>query len=976
MREGGPGHRPGFPACGRRLHRSITLLWCFLGLLFGAKAQTVVINEASNGPAGSQEYVELVVVPDGPFDPCAPPPCLDLRGWIFDDNNGYHGTGGAAPGAMRFRDHALWSCVPIGTLIVLYNDADPNGAIPANDVSLTDGNCRIIIGANDLTYFEYTPNTPAAVACDDPGGWGTDSSPTWLSNLALANGGDCARVCSPDGCEVFSLCYGGLSANAMVYFAGNGGQRAWSFGGGDPYNVGNWSFGNVNSGAQTPGSPNNAANAAWIATLNNNCTPQNSQPLTAVATGGPGCGCTASAEVSATGSSGVHEQAWYDAGWAPLGITTAQAEDLCAGTYHVIVTSSTGCIDTATVDLTMVPPPDGGTDESITLCPGDDLVDLFELLGGTPDVSGSWTPVLSLGTGLFDPALDAPGTYTYTVSGQAPCTDASATVTVTMAAPTVAQLQATDPDCASSDNGSIEVVPNDLDGYQWADGPSGPTRTDLAPGTYTVEVTDDGSCPTTLEVTLQAPAPLVVDLVAQNAVCGQSNGGLCATASGGTAPWTIDWGAPSSNGCLQGLSSGSYQVTVTDAQGCIATATGQVANMPGNIALTVSDEDVSCHGAADGSATVVLVGNATGSWTGPDGAARTGLDVEDLAPGTWQYEVVDAEQCLHTGSITIAEPLPLQLTETHSDETCIGSCDGSVQLAATGGTGPFTFQVNDQPLSTSIATGLCPGPQTLLVRDAHGCTTDLSTTVQPGSGGEAAVIAPLPALCVNEEPVVLEATPIGGLWSGPGIVDPELGLFDPSVAGPGTAHITYTNVTGCASDDQGSLLVSAVPEASFTVNAGPVWTFRTNGSHSDLVYWLLDGEVIGEGNTWSYDPGRDTDPKWICAVVVNTAGCADTTCQWMQLVRDPEVYIPNAFTPNGDGHNDRFGPSFSAQVPPGALLRVHDRWGKVLFEGPPATGWDGQGPETPIGVYIWTVTYREPTDGDEQRLTGHVTLVR
>ncbi|HNR56412.1 MAG TPA: hypothetical protein PKJ19_14690, partial [Flavobacteriales bacterium] len=112
--------------------------------------QSVIIHEVSNGPAGSQEYVELLVVPTTPMEPCTPVSCLDLRGWILDDNNGYHGPNGVAQGAVRFADHPLWSCVPVGTLITVYNAEDINPTLPPMDVDLADGNCSLVIPSSDV----------------------------------------------------------------------------------------------------------------------------------------------------------------------------------------------------------------------------------------------------------------------------------------------------------------------------------------------------------------------------------------------------------------------------------------------------------------------------------------------------------------------------------------------------------------------------------------------------------------------------------------------------------------------------------------------------------------------------------------------------------------------------------------------------------------------------------------------------------
>ncbi|WP_191858866.1 gliding motility-associated C-terminal domain-containing protein, partial [Hanstruepera ponticola] len=101
------------------------------------------------------------------------------------------------------------------------------------------------------------------------------------------------------------------------------------------------------------------------------------------------------------------------------------------GTYTYTVTGTAPCPDaSATVTVAVVPEPNAGTSGSIDICNNDATQDLFDVLGGSPDTGGTWSPALASGTGLFDPNVDAPGTYTYTVTGTAPCPDASATVTV------------------------------------------------------------------------------------------------------------------------------------------------------------------------------------------------------------------------------------------------------------------------------------------------------------------------------------------------------------------------------------------------------------------------------------------------------------------------------------------------------------------------------------------------------------------
>ena len=328
-------------------------LWlCVFHFNVSIRAQTLIINEVSNGASGNKEYVEFVVADTTVAYDCSgsEPPCIDIRGWIFDDNSGYHGTGGVAQGALRFSNDVLWSCLPLGTIILLYNDADPGLAIPASDLTMADNNCRLVVPVSSA-LIERNGTTPGAVSCSYPTtGWVAGGN--W-SNTLLANAGDCARVVDLAGCEVFSLCWASCSTNTLIYFnsGGSGSQNVWYFNGTDPNDQANWSEGSASGGDETPGVPNNAENAAFIAQFNNQCQPIPVLTSSATSTDSD-CGqCTGTATVIPSGSLPGYSFAWFDANDAPLGQTGATATSLCQGVYRVIVTSSIGCTDTSAVTI-------------------------------------------------------------------------------------------------------------------------------------------------------------------------------------------------------------------------------------------------------------------------------------------------------------------------------------------------------------------------------------------------------------------------------------------------------------------------------------------------------------------------------------------------------------------------------------------------------------------------------------------------
>ena len=135
--------------------RLFTFVTCFsLPTLLSGQAATVIVNEASNGTGGVREFIELVVLGPSGGGSCT----FDVRGFIFDDNNGDFSCGpasgtGIATGHARFSStDATWSAVPGGSIIVLYNPGDPNTALPANDP--TDGNGDGAIDAEELAAAE------------------------------------------------------------------------------------------------------------------------------------------------------------------------------------------------------------------------------------------------------------------------------------------------------------------------------------------------------------------------------------------------------------------------------------------------------------------------------------------------------------------------------------------------------------------------------------------------------------------------------------------------------------------------------------------------------------------------------------------------------------------------------------------------------------------------------------------------------
>ena len=202
------------------LYFRLTLL-LFFSCILNAKYTQVIINEISQGSSGSQEYIEFLIVGPSLINCNDIPCCVDLRGWIFDDNNGFLNgaatTGvGIAAGACRFSNDPFWSCIPSGTIIVIYNDADPNSSIPADDLLMVDNNCTLNIPISSVLFEKHTSQPNSINSAYSTTGWVAGGN--W-TNISMANGQDGFQIYSPSNllAPFFSIGWGASNINGDIY---------------------------------------------------------------------------------------------------------------------------------------------------------------------------------------------------------------------------------------------------------------------------------------------------------------------------------------------------------------------------------------------------------------------------------------------------------------------------------------------------------------------------------------------------------------------------------------------------------------------------------------------------------------------------------------------------------------------------------------------------------------------------------------
>ncbi|HXB39714.1 MAG TPA: gliding motility-associated C-terminal domain-containing protein [Bacteroidia bacterium] len=711
--------------------KSINFFIAFVLFSSIGKSQVqLVINEVTQGYSGSQEYVELLVVGT---PTCNAIPTYDIRNYYIDDNNGTFANGagtGIADGCVRLTNDPLWSNVPAGTLILIYNDgANLNPDInPANDdFSTSDGNCKLQIPISNCTYLDHHTTQPNVGNATYPGALAACGN--W-TNIAMANAHDSFHTLDASGNLIHAVSWGNNNANGnqIIYFAPDQTGLVCAMQNSTNNNIAlqaNWTSVAVSAVTQTPGMPNNAANAAWINSMNNSCS-----ALTALSTpitfANAGCGCTGSATVTASGAIGP-----YTYSWTPSGGTSATASNLCAGNYTVTVTSSNGCVNTPTVTISATSTLSSTiTANNISCNGGNNGTSNVTVSGGSGSYTYTWSP--SGGNGSSASGLSA-GTYTVNFSDGG-CTG-SKTVTVTQppSALTASANAVTNVNCYGGSTGSATVAASGgTAGYSYTWSPSGGTGTTasgLAAGNYTVITTDSHSCTTTNVVAITQPAAaLTATTNVTNVNCnGSSTGSSTVNVSGGTSAYTYSW-SPSggTSATASGLSVGNYTVTTTDAHNCITTNTIAI-SQPSAITLTVSSTQATC-GSSNGTTSVSATGGTgsyTYSWT-PSGG--TSASASGLASGNYTVIVTDVNGCIKTGNTTVTNAGGPSGSVTSTSVTCNGSSTGTATVTPSG-TGPFTFTWSPSGGTGTVASGLSAGNYTVAISDVNNCVATATVSV-------------------------------------------------------------------------------------------------------------------------------------------------------------------------------------------------------------------------------------------------------
>ena len=658
----------------------------------------------------------------------------------------------------------------------------------------------------------------------------------------------------------------------------------------------------------------------------------------------------------------------------------ATINNIPAGIYTVTVTDSTLCDKVVTIPV--------GGDPQISLNP-------VVINNGCNSSGGSVTlaPTGGSGTGFTylwsDGSTGASlgslvaGTYTVTVTDSHNCTE-TASYTIVDALPISVSASATSTGCTSASGTATVTITGGTAPFTYNWTPSGgnaATATNLAPGTYTCTVTDSAGCIATAQATVSSIGLFTLSTQFTPLGCDpQGTTTATVTVTGGTAPFTYQWSPSGGNqATATGLTSGNYVVYVTDSNSCVDSA---FVNIPVvvPVQLAINSTSVQCNAPNSGSASVIATGG-TSPYTYLWSDGSTAATASNLPGGNYTVTVTDAQGCT-ANAVIVVGVIPDVFASAGSNQS---SCSGqpvTLTGSASGGTAPFGYSwSNGSPSASQTVNPTDTTTYILTVIDANGCiaTSNVTVNVQPYP---VVTVSPNVDICFGS-PTNLSAS--GGStysWS------PVDGLNDPNIANPvasPSASTTYTvTVTTGACSSTGTVQVNVAPEilGGFTPDttngeAPLTVTFNNTSTGANSYAWSF-----GDGNT-SGDPSptniyTQQGSYVVQMVAYNAIGCTDTVRYSFIVVEElASLFVPNVFTPNGDGLNDTF--SFIEVGISSINVTILNRWGNEVYTwNKTKSGWDGRskdGTDLPEGVYLYIIK-AQGIDDKPYNYQGTVQLIR
>ncbi|MEI7471654.1 MAG: T9SS type B sorting domain-containing protein [Chitinophagaceae bacterium] len=666
---------------------------------------------------------------------------------------------------------------------------------------------------------------------------------------------------------------------------------------------------------------------------------------------------------------------------------------LTTGSYLILGIDGIGCTYRQTIIVNSATSITGNAVATATSCPG--------LNNGTIRItptSGTGPYQYSLNGGAYQLSNTfsglAPGTYNLSFKDANGCIGTTS-ATVVAGSSLQSTITPTHPPCAGVNNGSITITPStgtapyqySLNGgaFQLSNTFSG-----LAPGPYSIDFTDALGCTGTAATNLVGATPIVGAPLPIMPLCNAgTDGSIIMSASGGVAPYqySIDAGITyQAVASFTNLAAGSYTIRIKDFNGCFIDVP-VVLTEPSLLTMSASGLPSTCNG-TDGTITITAAGGTPSYLYSIDnGASYVGSNTFAVAPGIYNNILVkDNNGCTQTTSINVMMVDNMYLNAGADTNVCIGSAV-TLQPRTNTETSIFTWTPTNtlsngtikNPIATPTDTttyyldaswGLCSRKDTIIVNVLH------KPVAHAGND----------TMICFQTTVLLNGTatntsgPVTYAWTPASMV--VNGAVANTIGRPDSTQlftVTVKDNYGCnftVSDDKLVIMQPPVPAYA--------------GNDTNAVYGVPHQLFSSGGVSYLWSPASPlnnpfaqnplatlTNDTYFNVQVTDIAGCIGNDGVFVKVYRGPTYYLPNAFSPNGDGLNDIFRP-IPVGIKSTEYFRVFNRYGQMVFETTQwLKGWDGtfMGKKQPIDAYVWMIKGLS-RDGKTVEMKGQVMIVQ
>ena len=555
--------------------------------------------------------------------------------------------------------------------------------------------------------------------------------------------------------------------------------------------------------------------------------------------------------------------------------------------------------------------------------------------------------------------------------------------------------------CHNNCDGSIITTPYGGTvpyAFSWSNNETTENIVQLCGGNYTLTLTDANQCSVVSLYIVDNPPQLTLSIIKSDISCsGLCNGEVVSIPGGGTPPYTYLWNNFSSDSLQNNVCAGLYTLVLTDSAGCRATDTSTVVQ-PAAISISGVVTDILCNGASTGAITTTITGGVTPygfSWSN----SATTQNLTGLDSNTYVISVTDANSCIQTSSFSVTQPSAISEAVSFGKPLCHGGGNGFVSVDVTGGVEPYTYNWSTMPAQFgATAANLYAGNYTLTVTDHNGC----SSTVQASLSDPNPITItsnPIGSKCFNTATGGVYAATTGGTPPYTYLVNGVLQNTDTfNNLLPGAYTIVVIDANGCQGTS--SFTVSAPPSftVSLAVNASDNGQYILTGMNTQLIataspdtgiihyIWgpdsLMQYTDCSDSSNCSSPFAAPTSTTTFTVMVENSDSCFVSDTITVYVEEQPVSFIPTAFTPNGDGLNDRF--EFAILGASTIEISIFNRWGERVYYNPNQNngmtntdGWDGtiSGKPAPEDTYVYQmkITY---FDGTVKNRAGTINILR